>query len=294
MTKNLKEQSDAYKGECPKRCLLDCFVLRLLWAIGTFAILIFVLSITIYLLDRLNIVQRSLVCFKPYAASLPWILLIVFATLLLCIPSVTSEIKRLVRRVRTFKDWMSFFPDRETENDEALYEIENETAHSEQTKPGSDGDAPSNVQRPTPDNLLASILIKARVIRLRKNLIIQMHAGRFDSIVAERNFRLAGSNVHFDACLRKGDDLLLVKVIPILSVPCAETVSELLALANNLPQEPKINLHLIVYSTPKMMSPERQNLVSIIEQQVSACKQIGVFRYSVTEDNAVKPDEYNS
>ena len=273
--KNVGAKGEDKSTQCPEHCPMDCFVLRLLLAIGTFAVLLLVLATAIHILDRFDIVHRSLDYFKPYATSLPWILMIVFTTLLLCIPSVTGEIKCLLDRVEsiwTFKFRPKNDPDVAKE---AKIEVE---------------ERKDNAGELTADKMRELVFRKITEIRKRKSRIVQLHEQQIQATLLDRNIGVIGSELHFDARYKSGRKDILAKAFPLWSSTMESFCGEFESLKEHSSSGDYI-LHILVYFRDTLSAEEMRNGIFKITLMASRLDFVKVYFYSVANDNSVAPLE---
>lgn len=289
---------------------ISSFVFRLFWVTATFAFLISVLALAIWVLDKLDIVQRSLLYFKPYASSLPWILLIAFTTILLCIPRVTKELKRLLDRLESIGNAAKFRPAQDSdENIEARRELnlENPTLLPEQND-GDDESIRENTGKTTlqssneaaganppkssgeTKDLLLKIAKKVEEIRRRKRNIVQLHGGQIQSALLDQNIGITGSRLQFDARYKNGRVEILAKVFSLPSSSIDSFCTEFSFLRELVRPEIFV-LHLLLYFRRSIAADARKKSISRIRMALSKYDSVQAYFYSVTEDNSVKPLE---
>ena len=296
------------------------FLSRFGIAAGAFVVCIAIATTVAMSLDGLDFVKRMLVAFSPYAESLPWIVCIVSLTLVLCLPGGPTALLGILKSIRKIGP-LEFYPSESPEElrlNRMSLELWSETEEKQtgqKTDPNKEiGLGPQKLISRIPvashgmfravSSMLTSEQQQALIQKLQekkrqKTCILHHHAGRIGATITDRDIRLRQHPLHFDACMKRGEEQILVRTTSIDSPLLYDIVRDFSDIAESLAKSviEHVSLHLLI--TIRVKQGETDALTpQVIAEKTKPIRhtfQTGnsfrLYFYSVSDDNAVKPLE---
>ena len=277
--------SQPISEEQPVWKLVLVFAGRFLCSILVFAIVVVFASKCLMYLDGQNIMRKALSCFAPYASSLPWILVIISITLILCIPRAPTAIADIASHIEQFGPvkfqlrTSSYDPSiveeayREIQQDDADSLEASNTSPSPAPFPVQNGDEKKDLATSQPDNvaddkpeapaqrekkarLARQLLVAIKTVRHRRKQILDFHAVRIGASIIEFNVQSQPGAARFDAVFKKGREYIFIKVLSISSPNILNTYTALQYSRTLLTENARrhSSIHFLVYAKDEQIA----------------------------------------
>jgi hypothetical protein len=236
--------------------------LALLLIVG--AALFFSLGVAICKFDSLDVVRRATLYFAPYSSSMPFILILLAIALVCCIPGGPTALLRLSKLI------------------EAEKEINALPATSGKNKAQA---------------VVKLVAEKLNRLKQMKQFILQQHAGRIFATISKTSIHTSLCPQYFDACLTQNDKQVFVRILPVETPRLMAQIEDIEVFCDLVPaslqREVLVNIVIYAEAVDGKDAPSMRHLPAIteVEDRIRNRTNIRLFRYSVTENNAVKPEE---
>lgn len=263
------------------------FLGRFLLLLVVGAALSFFLGVAICMFDSLNVVLRATSYFAPYSSSVPFILILLAIALTCCIPGGPTALLRLSKRIKTWGP-LELFPDEDPDIDhkQLIIEAKKET------------NTPSSVSGKTKAQAVVKLVAeKLNRLKQKKEFLLQQHAGRIFATITKTSIHTSLCPQFFDACLTQNDKQVFVRILsaeaPYLMAQLENIEVFCDLVPASLQREVLVNIVLYAEAVGGEDSPfvRYQQSLTEVEGRIRHKTNIRLFRYSVTNDNAVKPEE---
>ena len=262
------------------------FVRRFVFLLVVSAILLRCLAFAICKFDSLDVVRRATLYFAPYSSSVPFILVILAIALVCCIPGGPTVMLRLAKWIKSFGP-LELFPgeDPDTDFKQMKVEAENEAL----THPSADGRVKARY-------LVKLVSEKLKQIKQKKEFLLQQHAGRVFATISKTSIRTSLCPIFFDACLTQNDNQVFVRILLANSPLLMKQIEDIEIFCDLIPAnlQSKVFVHIILYANAQDSgsNPFTQNFATIaeVENRIRNRSNLRLFRYSITDNNAVRPE----
>lgn len=263
------------------------FLGRLMLLLIVGAALFTFLGVAICKFDSLDVVLRATSYFAPYHSSVPFLLVILSIAIICCIPGGPTALLRLSKRIKALGP-LELFPDEDPDIDhkQLIVEAENEV----NALPPTDGKGKAQ-------KLVKLVSEKLNRVKQKKSFLLQQHAGRIFATISKTSIRTSLCPLFFDACLKQNDKQVLVRILSADAQHLMAQIEDIEIFYDLIPAnlQSTVVVNIVLYAKRLGMEcePFKQYLptISAIENRIRNRPNLHLFRYSVDDSNAVRPED---